>query len=251
MCAVPRPGAGPREGGAFHEGRAVLARVDVDQNQPLAAAYGVRGIPAVKVFRDGKVAAEFAGALPEQEVERILAAVVPSAGDETAAEAARLLQEGRKKEAEQRFRDVLATDEKHPAAAAGLALLVLERGDHDEARRLAALVEPGTPEHEQAQTVLAQLDFLDHCGKAGGREEAEKRFEADETDLDARYDLAICLAAEGDHQAALDQFLAVITADKTFRDGAAKDAMVRIFGVVGQRSNLADTYRQRLAQLLY
>lgn len=234
-----------------HQGRAALARVNVDQNQPLAAAYGVRGIPAVKVFRDGRLVTEFVGALPEAEVERILAAVVPSASDEMAAEAARLLQEGRKKDAERRFRKVLAADEKHPTAAAGLALLALERGEYEEARRLASAVEPGTPEHEQAQAVLDQLEFLDHCRKLGGLETARKRHRVDENDLDARYDLASCLAAEGDYQAALDQFLAIVAADKNFRDGAAKTACVRIFGIVGQRSQLADDYRSRLAQLLY
>jgi len=234
-----------------HQGRCALAKVNVDANQSLAAAFGVRGIPAVKVFRDGKVVAEFVGAQPESEVARLLARIVPSPGDETAQEAARLLEAGRTEEAEKRLREVLAADEKHAAAAVGLAHLALERGDCDEARRLASLVEPGTPESAQAQAVLARLAFIDHCREAGGREAVEQRLAADETDIDAWYDLASCLAADGDYPAALDRFLAVVAADKTFRDGAAKDAMVSIFSIIGQRSPLADDYRARLAQVLY
>ena len=61
-----------------HGGEVVLARVDVDQNQRLAMAFQVQGIPAVKAFRDGKVVEEFAGALPESQVRAWLKRVLPA-----------------------------------------------------------------------------------------------------------------------------------------------------------------------------
>ena len=108
-----------------HEGRCLLAKLNVDHNQALAAALGVQGIPTVKVFRDGRVVEEFMGALPETEVERILAKVVPSASDEAAEAAAELLQAGQAEEAEKRFREILARDENNAPAAVGLATLLV------------------------------------------------------------------------------------------------------------------------------
>ena len=70
-------------------------------------------------------------------------------------------------------------------------------------------------------------------------------------ELDAAYARGMCLAAEGEYEKALRQLLAVLERDKRYRDGAAKDAMVRVFSVVGKRSRLADEYRAKLARLLY
>jgi thioredoxin len=57
---------------AARDGQLVLAKVDVDANQDLAARYDVRGIPAVKAFRNGYVVSEFAGAAPPADVARFL-----------------------------------------------------------------------------------------------------------------------------------------------------------------------------------
>src|ERR687893_2160685 len=72
---------------AAREGQVELAKVDTDSNPALSQAFGIRGIPAVKAFKDGEVVAEFTGAVPAPQVERFFDQLVPS-------EAERLVQEG-------------------------------------------------------------------------------------------------------------------------------------------------------------
>ena len=81
--------------------------------------------------------------------------------------------------------------------------------------------------------------------------ELEERAAVSPDDLDAGYALAVCLAGEGKYERALDAFLSIVERDKKYRDGAAKDATVRVFCIVGKRSDLADEYRSRLASVLY
>jgi putative thioredoxin len=64
------------------DGDVVLAKVDVDSNQQLAARYGVQGIPAVKAFRDGEIVDEFVGAVPPAKVEDFFDGLAPSRADE-------------------------------------------------------------------------------------------------------------------------------------------------------------------------
>src|SRR5262245_45135 len=72
------------------QGAWLLAKVNVDQNQRLAASYRVQGIPAVKAFRDGALIDEFTGALPESQVRAWLKRIAPAPTDRLAEEAAAL-----------------------------------------------------------------------------------------------------------------------------------------------------------------
>jgi putative thioredoxin len=106
-------------------GEVELAKVDTDSNQALATSFDIRGIPAVKAFRDGEVVAEFTGAIPPAQIEDFLNALVPSKAD-------RLAEAGD----EASLREALALDSRHGAAAAALARILLERGDEAEAKEL-------------------------------------------------------------------------------------------------------------------
>src|SRR5215212_4571893 len=99
-------------------GKVELAKVDADKNRQLQAAFRIQGIPAVKAFRDGRVAAEFTGAKPPAEVELFFDALVPSEADE-------LAQSGD----EDALRRALELDPAHPTARRELGKLLLQRGD--------------------------------------------------------------------------------------------------------------------------
>src|SRR5829696_754070 len=120
-----------------HGGEVVLARLDVDQNQRLAAAFQVQGIPAVKAFAGGRLVDEFVGAQPAQVVERFVEALLPSEADRAAAAAAELDPEA----AAARWREVLEQDPDNLAARAGLADQALRDGRPAEAIELLRPIE--------------------------------------------------------------------------------------------------------------
>ena len=232
-------------------GTVVLAEVNVDEAPGLARQYGIRGIPAVKVFRQGKVVAEFVGARSEHDVREMLSRLVPSEADVWLNLADNYIRAGRADRAEPLYREALSKRPDHPGALLGLALIAMEKGDHEAARDAASRVEPGAAEYEEAERILVRLDFARDCAERGGKESAERFFADKPDDPDAAYALASCLAAEGDYAGALDHFMRIVGRDKGYRNGAAKDAMVRTFTIVGKRSALADEYRSRLARALY
>jgi putative thioredoxin len=202
------------------EGRVVLAKVDVDRNQMLAARFGIQGIPAVKAFRDGRVVSEFVGALPPPQVDAFFDALVPSEADELAAR-------GAAQGDEEILREALALDPRNAEARRALARLLMARGEVDQA---LSMVEP------------AGGDFLADGLAARGRlvlageEELLPAFEA----WDA-----------GDHARSLELMQEAVTAaaDPERRD-LIRRLMVGVFTELGADHPLAREHRRRLATAL-
>jgi putative thioredoxin len=112
---------------AKRDGQVVLAKVDVDANQRLAAQFGVQGIPAVKAFRDGAVVDEFTGALPPPRVESFFDSLVPSRADELLAKGDELS-----------LREAAELEPRRADIAVALAKARLERGAEDDALEAVA-----------------------------------------------------------------------------------------------------------------
>jgi len=233
-----------------HQGAFVLARVNVDEAPAVAEAMRIQSIPAVHAFRDGAILDGFVGAQPEPLVRQFLASVLPGEADHAAKEADALAAAGDGAAAEARYRDALSHDARHGRALLGLARQRAVANDVAEALTLVERVLPSSSVAPEAQRLAAELRM--RAGAADGDEPALRaRVAADPDDLDARLALARHLAAIGQHEAALLEFLEIVRRDKSHEDEAARRAMLDLFEVVGPRSPLAERYRADLAKALY
>ena len=192
-------------------GKVELAKVDVDRNQRLQALFRIQGIPAVKAFRDGRVASEFTGALPPAEVERFFDALVPSEADELA---------GGGDEAS--LRRALELDPDHATARRELGKLLLQRGETGDALELLEAV-PG--------------DFVAEGLVARARLQ-------DDPDLEAAFEAWDA----GDPATALERLQEAL-ADPERRD-LVRRVMVAIFTELGAEHPLAREHRRRLSAAL-
>jgi putative thioredoxin len=207
---------------AKRDGAVELAKVDTDANPMLAQAFGIRGIPAVKAFRDGKIASEFTGAIPPAAIEEFLDDLVPSPAEELAAAGD-----------ENSLRRALALDPKHAGAARALGKLLVTRGDDAEAREL---LEPLSGDFA-AEGLVARLRLA--AGESvDGIEPAtlERAFAAWDT---------------GDHESALEALQEAIAeaSDPEARD-LVRRVMVAIFTELGPEDPIARAHRRRLAAAL-
>ena len=228
-------------------GKLLLAKVNVDENQELAAGFGIQGIPAVKVFKDGALATEFTGALPEPAVREMLARILPSREDELVVEADGLWSAGDAEKALAVYEQVLADSPHHAGALLGLARGLLET-DAERAVSLLERVPPGGPERNEADRLIARQKLSQ--GEGADIESLRQELAAAPERLDLRFRLGQALAAEERYEAALEEFLAILKKDRAFEDDGARKAMVQIFEVLG-RSELADRFRSEMAKVLF
>lgn len=193
-----------------------LAKVDVDSNPQLAAAFGVQGIPAVHAFSDGRRAAEFVGALPEDQVRAWLAQLGPSSAD-------------------------LAVADASEAAA---------RGDLDAAAALLREALQNEPGHAEARSALERVE-LTLRADALDETALRARLEADPADLYAALGLADLEASRGALETAFDLLLVSVRAtDGDDRDRARKH-LLRLLDTVAPDDPRALAARRSLALALF
>ncbi|MEE2657496.1 MAG: thioredoxin [Candidatus Latescibacterota bacterium] len=237
----------------------LLAKVDVDSNQDLARALRVQSIPAIKIIKDGQLVDEFTGALPREQVEEMLRRHVPEAPPNAAEEMANLVDSARQRMdsgdlagAGQLFHQALEEDEENGGALLGLArICLLQGGDEEEVREWVGKIEEGTTEWEQGKALLTHTEFVRQCHDAGGRAACAERAQVNPNDPEAQYLLGCCAAMEGDYDTALVAWFGVVEKDRNFRNGAAKDAMVSVFHLLGRQHPAVGDYPQRLYRTLY
>lgn len=216
--------AGERDG-AF-----VLAKLDVDANavgQELLQAVRSQGIPTVVAFRDGQAVSMFIGAYPEAEVNRFVDSILPSGSEIEAHEAEDAAEVGDLAAAESGFRDALDEDAANTEAAVGLARLLVDRGDLEEARPLVAKALPD-PEAERLHALIEVADWANEPGP--GTLASAKR-----------------LAAAGRWREALDGMVGALQDDRD----VARQAMITSFAALGEDDPLVPEYRRALAAALF
>lgn len=232
-------------------GKVLLAKVNTDEQQELAARFRISGIPAVKAFFQGKVVSEFVGARDGRFIEQFIQQLVPREGDREVSDAAKLLADGMPKEAAQQLEQLLTTA--LPTDVASRARLLLAESqlliggvDLTVVRGLIAQVDPRSAQYDRAEELLTVIDFLAASDEDGGTQVAAQRLSENEKDSAARYVVAAGQARQGDFAAALESLLAIVARDRRFRDDGARKAMAALFGLLGPNSDLSYDFRRRL-----
>lgn len=234
---------------AEYDGAFLLAKVNVDENPTLATLFQIQGIPAVKIFKEGKLAAEFAGALPEASVRELLSRLLPSQQDQEAEEATRLDAEGQVAQAKARYEIILQREPTHPKALLGLGRLLLKGGDRSGAREYLERVPLATAERKEAEQLLARLELEE--GAKQDESALRATLASDPGNLEARFGLAQFLAAQERYEDAVKEFLTIVKKDRGFQDDGARKAMLQIFEVLGSDNELTERYRSELAKILF
>ena len=232
-----------------YAGKFLLAKINVDDNPSVAAAFGIQGIPAVKLFRDGAVASEFTGALPEPMVREFLSQFLPSAADQQALEAAELEKAGKIAEAKDLYQAILKSEPSHAKALLGIGRLLMNEGDNQAALNQLDRIPLVAEERKEADRLLARLNL--QGGAAQDDAEMRAKLKSEPNNLEARFALAQALAGSEKYEEALAEFLTIIKADRSFRDDGARKAAIQIFEVLGSDHPLTEKYRSELAKVLF
>lgn len=230
-------------------GRFKLAKVNSDENQEIAAAYGIRSIPDVMAFKDGKPVSQFLGAIPESQVRAFIDALIPTPSEIERARATELREAGDLAGAVEALRKALELDAANDPARLDLAELLVELKRVDEAEAALTAVQPNIDWDERLATLRAALAFARSAGSAS-EAELKPKLAANSADHEARFALASLYAGSKHYREALDELLEIVRRNRNWKDGAARKQILAIFNLAEKQPELVSEYRRKLASAL-
>lgn len=233
---------------AEYNGAFVLAKVDVDKEQQIAAAFQIRSVPTVFLLVGGQPVDGFPGALPEGEVREFLKrhGIVPAEGAAPDAAPAPLDPAAEV----MRLREAIAAEPDKAELKLDLALALLQTGAAKEAEGLLDGLPANLSTDERAVKARARLGFAALLADAPPVDALQARLDADPADLRARHLLGVHRLVAGDSEAALEAFIELLRRERDFDDGLPRRTLIDAFRIVDD-AELVGRYRRRMASLLF
>ena len=219
-----------------------LVKVNVDENQEAAQAYGVRGIPAVKLFVAGEVEAEFTGAKPKHAVEQWLEENLPSESKSRIEKATQALEEGNHDEAEHLLWPVLEEDPEHDEAQVLMARALAFK-DPTRAQVLAESADVADPTLRQIRDAVQTLARLLELKEDGSS--------LPDGEVRDSYAAAIDALADQEFDEALNHFIDVVRTDRDYDDDGARKACIALFTLLGEKHPTTQEHRRTFDMALY
>ena len=231
-------------GGAF-----VLAKVDVDKEQQVAAAFQIRSVPTVFLLVGGQPVDAFQGALPEGQLRQFLQqhGIEPLAA--TPAEPAELAPLDPHAEVV-RLRHAVQDAPDQDELKLDLALALLRTGAATEAEQLLDALPANLATDDRSIRARARLGFAALLKDAPPVPVLEQAIAANQGDLKARHLLAVHQLVGGDAAAGLEQLIEMLRRDRGYQDGLPKKALIDAFRIV-EDEDLVGQYRRKMASLLF
>ena len=237
------------------KGKVRMVKVNVDENQRIAAQLRIQSIPTVYAFFQGQPVDGFQGAVPGSEIKAFIDRLVGLAGDgglgEAVAAAEEMLAQGAAADAAQVFGSILQEEPEHAAAYGGLVRAFLAGGQEEQAEALLEQVPAKIANAPEIEAARAQLRLLKQAANAGPVGELRAKVEANPNDHQARFELANALQAAGDTQGAVNELLELFRRDREWNEGAAKTQLFTIFDALKPQDPIVLQGRRKLSSMIF
>jgi putative thioredoxin len=240
-------------------GKVLMAKVDIDRNQELAAALRIQSVPTVYAFFQGRPLDGFQGAMPESQIKAFVDKIVqaaqqtmPGALDiaEALKAAAQALADGDTETAQAVYSQILEQDENNVAAYIGLVRALIASGQLDQA---SALVEHA-PEKIAKDSSFAQARTaleLAQARPAAGLQDLALKLEGNPDDHQARFDLAGAQFSDGRKEEAIESLLEIVRRNRNWNEDQARKQLLKFFDALGPADPLTVAGRKKLSSILF
>ncbi|CAQ83076.1 MULTISPECIES: co-chaperone YbbN [Photorhabdus] len=233
-----------------YAGQLVLAKVDCDKEQMIAAQFGLRAIPTVYVLQQGQPVDGFQGPQPEKAIREMLTRVLPKPEELKAAQAEELIAEGKHQEALPLLKEAWQLAPKNSEIALKLTEVQIMLNNIQEAQEILNLI-PLQDQDSHYHSLLAQIELQKQAADTPEIQQLQQEFSAQPENADLAVKLALKLHEVSRNEEALELLLGFLKKDLSAANGAIRKTMMDIMSAMGTGNALASKYRRQVYSLLY
>ena len=240
---------------AESNGRVRLVKMNIEEHPEVAGQMGIQSIPAVVAFVNGKPADAFMGAKPESEIRAFIDKVAgpppPDESTQLLEEAERLAEAGEFAEATELYAAVLQTQPDNLSALSGLGHLYIKDGNLDAAKGLIESLNEEQLSSPDIASLQTAIELSAQAEEVGDFSDLQKEVDANPSNHQARFDLAIALNGANQREQAADQLLEIIANQPGWNEDAARVQLLQFFEAWGVTDGVTNTARRKLSSILF
>jgi putative thioredoxin len=235
-------------------GKVILAKINVDENQGIAGQLNVQSIPTVYGFVDGKPIDAFQGAQPESKIEVMIDKLIEATpGNEVPKlieEADMLLKDQKYEEAQKSYESLVGMDPGNPKIIVGILRCLSQLKKHDEAKEMIASLDEKTLENEE---IIKVIKLLDNMGGSDldNIDDIKIKLGNDPENKDIRFELAEKYLAANETKIGFDELLYIFDKDPKWKDELAKKKLLEYFDLLGFNDPNVLEARKKLSSLMF
>ena len=234
-----------------YAGKFEVAKINADSEQELAAHFGVKSLPTMKLFFQGRIVDERTGLGGEADLRKMLDQHVVSESRQMMQAALMAYQQGQTQQALDLLNQALVKDPDNQELKVQIAQLVYAEGDQDSAVRLLDSLDEEGAKLDGAIQLRAEIELADQLKDLPALDEIEQRLAKDPRDLEALILKSRHLTARGDYDNAMECLLEVMRIDRSYEDDAGRTNLLALFDLLGGEHPSVQSYRRKLFTLLH
>ena len=235
-------------------GKVILVKVNVDENQGIAGQLNIQSIPTVYGFVNGRPIDAFQGVQAESKIETMIDKMIDATpGNEIPKlinEAEELIKEKKYEEAQTAFENLVGIDPGNPKIIIGLLRCLMQLHKYDDAREMFESLED---ELLQQEEIIKIKKLLDNLGSSGAIsiEDLKLKLNSDPKNLDLRFELAVSYLSNNDAENGFDELLEIFKTNSKWNDEAAKKKLLEFFDLLGPTDPNVLIARRKLSSLMF
>ena len=234
-----------------------LVKIDIDKNPNIAGQLRVQSIPAVFAFSKGQPVDGFMGAQTPSQIQDFIKKIIDGFGPEddglstAIANANDMLEKHNYNKAIEVFTAVKSQDPSLPEAHIGLIKCFLNKKDIEEAKKTYEEIPDSIKNNANVKTAFARIQLAQQTIAAGELIEIREKYLSSPDNIDLKFDLALALISEEQHEEAIDNLLQIIQKEVNWRQDKAKNQLIELLDALGPENQIGRSGRRRLSSILF